>query len=109
MTDYFFQCIRFAAEKFLKIFYLLWSATTLNETIFGFPFFFSSCYCIDSVGEDTALLRLGSRYEGVSKKYVDFYYNFKTTQRKSIKFCTHIKQLNVKRIMGFTLMYYTCV
>ena len=43
------------------------------------------------------------------KKYVDFYYNFKTTQRKSIKFCTRIKQLNVTRIIGFTLMYYTCV
>ena len=46
---------------------------------------------------------------GCIKKYVDFYYNFKTTQRKSIKFCTRIKQLNVKRIIGFTLMYYTCV
>ena len=46
---------------------------------------------------------------GCIKKYVDFYYNLKTTQRKSIKFCTSIKQLNVKRIIGFTLMYYTCV
>ena len=39
---------------------------------------------------------------GCIKKYVDFYYNFKTTQRKSIKFCTRIKQLNVKRIIGFS-------
>ena len=33
-----------------------------------------------------------SNIRGCIKKYVDFYYNFKTTQRKSIKFCTRIKQ-----------------
>ena len=55
------------------------------------------------------LLLTNLHVRGCIKKYVDFNYNFKTTQRKSIKFCTRIKQLNVKRIIGFTLMYYTCV